>query len=191
MNFKALQKTLRDDPYILRLSLFLSIVYGLVYYWSTGFIIFRRGLALDSMTASDPTALLWQMRGPFLWEAIAQLNLPILGTLMLSVPNLLIAFLLTLLVYSNLVVVLIGIRHPAYCPINKKRKGSSLVAMLPALFSGFGCCAPTVIILWVSIFGSVSSVMMVAVRWLLPVGLIFLIIGFISGYRSLTKNPIN
>ncbi len=133
MNFKALLKTLRKDPYILRLSLFLSIIYGFVYYWSAGFILFRRGLPLGFMTVSDPAALLWQMRGPFLWEAIAQLNLPILGTLMLSVPNLLIGFLLTLLVYSNLVVVLIGIRHPAYCPINKKRKGNSLVAMFPAI----------------------------------------------------------
>ena len=182
MRLMTVRQLVKEDPRILGFSLAVSGIYGLVYYWSAGFISRPLGQAWQIVTIPSWQAKLWQMRSPFLWEAVSRIDMPPLLSVLISVPNLFVMAVLSLLVFGNLIVVLIGIRHPKVCRINAS--GGRLAALLPALFTGFGCCAPTVIILWVSLFGSVSSVMVVAIRWLLPLGMILLFAGVITGYRA-------
>lgn len=189
MKLKAIKTLLVADPLIQKIGLILSMVYGVIYYWSAGFIQIRQGLSFDLLIVPKPLELMWQIRGPFLWEPIMQVNLPYLGSIMLAIPNSLIAILLSLLVYGNLVVVLIGLRHPNQCRLSRLNQGASIVHLLPALFTGFACCAPTALILWVSIFGSVSSVLLITFRWLLPLGLLLLTYGVIRGYNTIL-NPL-
>jgi len=185
MRYRKIKNALQMDPFIHRVSIITSLVYGIIYYWTAGYIALNPGTSSGVMWVEDIQGLMWQMRGPFQWEAIALFSLPKFVHIWLSVPNILVAITLVFLVCSNLVLILIAFRHPRICKIRKGRKSHSFIALLPALFTGFSCCAPTAIILWVSLFGSVSSVMLTALRWFLPLGLVMLTFGIIAGYRSI------
>ena len=185
MRYDKIRNLLRTDPFIHRISLFISLLYGLIYYWTAGYISLNPRTSSGVQWVQDIQGLMWQMRGPFQWEAIALFSIPKVIQIWISVPNLLMAILLVLLVYGNLNLILIAFRHPTVCRIRKGSKSQSIVALFPALFTGFSCCAPTAIILWVSLFGSVSTVMVAALRWFLPLGLVMLSFGIITGYRSI------
>jgi hypothetical protein len=182
MRLNRILTTIRKDPRIHQLSLATGVLYGLIYYGSAGFISFGHKVNFNLILAPNIRGLIWQSRGPFQWEAIAKLEF-LWTDILISIPNLLIATLLMGLVYANLAVVLIGLRHPKVCRLSKSRQGKKVMALIPALFTGFSCCAPTILILWVSIFGSVSSMMVLAIRWLLPLGLVLLTLTLLTGYR--------
>lgn len=184
MRLRTVAKLIRKDAIILRTSLMVSALYGVLYYLGTGYIQINNATGLRVTVVTNWSEMIWRTRGPFLWEPIMSIDLFRLGVL-ISVPNLLFGFLLVLLVFGNLSIVLLSIRHPTVCTVNTMAKGRTLTALIPALFTGFGCCAPTVIILWVSLFGSVSSLMVIAFRWLMPLGLFLLTISLIAGYRSI------
>lgn len=179
-------KLIKSYKAIHRSAVFISLVYGLIYYTSAGFLTFGKVARFNTVILTNWQALLWQSRGPFQWEAVALIALPIGVTVLISLPNLILMMLLSFLVYGNVALVLIGIYHPTVCRISGK--GSRVLSMVPALFTGFGCCAPTVIIMWVGLVGSVSSSVLIFARWLLPIGMVLLVWGFIRGYKALSLN---
>lgn len=185
MRYKRLVLVLKNDPVIVRVSFTVSVVYGIIYYWTAGFVHLNPPGRFGITIAKDIPDLIWHMRAPFQWEAIAILTIPKIIQVWISVPNLLIALILSLLVCGNLIIIMTALRHPTVCKIRKGKKSQSVIALLPAMFTGFACCAPTALILWVSVFGSVSTVMVAAMRWFLPLGLVLLTAGMISGYRSI------
>lgn len=190
MRFTKIKNALKMDPFIGRISLFASLLYGGVYYWTAGYIKIDAQTRPGIIWVQDIQGLMWHMRAPFQWEAIAIFPIPKLAQIWLSIPNLLVAMALSLLVFGNLTLILIAFRHPTVCQLRKGRKNQSIAALLPALFTGFSCCAPTVLILWVSLFGSVSTLMVAALRWFLPLGLILLTLGIIAAYRSIPTTDV-
>jgi len=184
MRLKRILTTIRKDPIIHQISLVTGVLYGLIYYTSAGFISIGNKVNFNLILAPNIRGLIWQARGPFQWEAFAKLEV-LWADILISIPNLLIATLLIGLVYANLAVVLIGLRHPQVCRLSKSRQGKKIMALIPALFTGFSCCAPTILIIWVSIFGSVSSIMVLSIRWLLPLGLVLLTLTLITGYNHI------
>lgn len=186
-----IKKQLRADPFILRLALPLSLVYGLVYYWSAGFISFSSKARFKLNIIHEPLSKLWQNRGPFLWEPIAQVEIPFFGYILISVPNLLLGLILTMLVFANLTLLIMTLRHPSTCSLKSSKKSSRLAALFPSLFAGFGCCAPSIALLWLSLFGNVSTLLILASRWMMPLGLLLLIINILYSYKSLRISPSN
>jgi hypothetical protein len=176
-------KVLFSYPKLILSSSIISIIYGVIYYFSAGFIVITPVEDLDLMVLGNWTQQAFRLRGPFLWEPIGVISLPPGLQVYLSIPNLMLGLILMLLVFGNVLVVLIGMYHPKVCRIT--RKGTRLASLVPALFTGFGCCAPTIAIIWVGIVGSISTSALIFMRWLLPIGLVLLIHGFFKGMKAI------
>ena len=106
--------------------------------------------------------------GPFRYEPIALVDL---GTfrLLFSPLNAGLAVALATLVGVNLALSYLAVRQPASCGIGA---GSGVFAAVPALLSGSACCAP-VLLLVLGI--QASGLLLTAVVWLLPLGIVALI----------------
>jgi len=178
-------KHLNDNPKIKRTSLMISIIYGLLYYYSIGLIRFKTVSSFKFISVPDFLEKSLNMRAPFLWEAGARINIGFLE-MDISILNVLLAMILGVLVFLNIALLIVSIKMPKMCRIDKK--SYRIFSLLPAFFSGFACCAPTVAIMWVAVFGSVSTTLLTFFRWALPVSIILLAFGVYKGISTLEFN---
>ena len=173
---------LNDNPKIKRTSLIISVIYGLLYYFSIGLIRIKSVSSFSFKSVPNFLVKSLSMRAPFLWEATSRVNIGVFE-IDISIINILISILLILLVFFNVALLIVSIKMPKMCPIDKK--SYRILSLVPAFFSGFACCAPTIVIMWVALFGSVSTTLLTFFRWALPVSIILLAFGVYKGISTL------
>lgn len=153
-----------------RLGLLASLVYLFAYLWSIQNIVYLPDFDLTHVApipsialAEDWATKMWKSIAPFVWEPIAVIYPVNHIMVFISIPNLLIALLLSALVGLNLAVA--GHRF-AQCQAIGRRSGSfkGLLASVPSLLTGFTCCVPTFLIA----LGSLAAGLTVAVIALRP-----------------------
>lgn len=117
-----------------------GLLYFIIYLVSIENIILTSGKGFSFLVAQDWTTKLFQQKVAFLWEPIGTLSLGPFS-FFISIPNLLIAVLLGLLVALNILIAVFSYRLPKVC--NVKHKYAGVLGFLPATLTGFACCAPT------------------------------------------------
>lgn len=112
--------------------------------------------------------LVFRQRGPFLFEPIGVLEIAPL-VVFLSIPNLVIAIVLGLLVAANIAVSYYGFRALG---MRGAHGVHALIGTIPALISGAACCVPTLIlVIGLQLTATVATVW----SWLVPVSALLLL----------------
>lgn len=181
-NFIRFLSFLQQHPRIGFLSLLIGLVYGIFYYSSIGYL-YIESHAYGIITVSDFGRFLFKTRAPFLWEPTLRVYTGVGLTLDFSVFNMLITLFLIGIVFLNIALLITSINMPKICRIGSK--SGTVVSMIPAFFSGFACCAPTFVILWVGVFGGVATSLLAVLRWALPLAIVLLCISAWQGLRKL------
>ncbi len=161
----------------------IAILYGLLYYFTAGYIAFESVTKYKQVFVSNPLTSALKMRAPFLWESIAEFRIPPYFILRLSPFNIVLMLLLIYLVYLNIALFVISVRYPRVCQLTRNK--GRLVALIPALFTGFSCCAPTLIIMLVGVLGAFSSTMILIFSWAIPISILLLMYGIFQGFKQL------
>jgi hypothetical protein len=167
------------------LGLIIAWMYGLIYYWSTGYVIMSSSARFDVAILKKWQSQLFNMRAPFLWEPVMNISLPFGMSLLVSPVNVVVMALLIVLVFLNVFILILSIKKPTVCKLRNKHSG--ILALIPALFTGFACCAPTFIVAFIGIIGSTASIFMLFSRWALPLSILLLLFGITSGIKSLQQ----
>lgn len=143
------------------------------------------GAAVPSLAvAPDWSEKLWKPIAPFVWEPVVAAYLARSVAIFLSVPNLLVAVGLGLLVGLNAGVALARFQA-ARAALRPTGATGSVLASVPGLLSGFTCCVPTVVLALGSL-GAFFTVAVVAIRpYFIPAAAIVLIANLIWGMRRL------
>lgn len=155
-------------------AIIIFILYTIVYLLVTQFIVLTLNPALNPAWAIELvpnwTEIIFRMRAAFLFESIGYIQITPFITFFISVPNLILAFLLSYLVAMNLTVSYwvfrkIGLRGG---------KGAiTLIGTIPALLGGAACCVPTLIL----VFGLQFTATLSAVwPWFVPLSFALLIL---------------
>ncbi len=172
---------LKQNPSIRIPSLLTGVMYGLFYYASIGYL-FIESQSFGIITIPDFSRFIFKTRAPFLWEPTLRIYTGVGLTLDFSVFNTLIVVFLIGVAYLNIALLITSIKMPKICRVGSK---SGLAAsMVPAFFSGFACCAPTFVILWVGIFGGVATSVLAVLRWGLPLAILLLCL---SAWQGISK----
>lgn len=122
---------------------------------------------------------------PFLWEAIVVFFL--FGGLifLLSVPNLLIAFLLGLLIFLNMAVAIYSYSLSRECRVRPGFQG--LLGFLPGLFTGFACCVPTFLIPLGPVLASFTVFFIKLRPFLIPASIVLMAGGLIWSIHKIPQ----
>lgn len=180
---RSLKRFMKEHREIHRIAKTIAVLYGLVYYFSAGFLRFELVKVYKQVFVPEVGGMIFKMRAPFLWESIALFEIPPFIVLYISPMNLLLMLLLMWLVYKNLILFITGIRYPRVCQLTRNK--GKLAALLPALFTGFSCCAPTVLIMLAGILGGFGATLLIVFRWAIPFSIVLLVYGIVQGYKSL------
>ncbi len=113
--------------------------------------------------------LIFRERAPFLFEPIGAFYLGNIR-LFLSVPNILLATLLGLLVAFNLALSYYSLR---LLRLRGVRGFTSLLSTIPAIFSGMACCVPTIILV---IGLQLTATLVTLWSFLIPLSIILLLV---------------
>jgi hypothetical protein len=124
-------------------------------------------LAVEVMP--DWRNLVFRQRGPFLFEPIGVVHLAPL-VIFLSIPNLLIAIVLGLLVGANVAASYYGFHELG---MRGLRGIHALIGTIPALISGAACCIPTLILV---IGLQLTATLATVWSWLVPISAVLLVI---------------
>jgi hypothetical protein len=112
--------------------------------------------------------LVFRQRGPFLFEPVGVLHLASV-VVFLSIPNLVIAIVLGLLVGANIAVSYYGFHALG---MRGLRGVHALIGTIPALVSGAACCVPTLIlVIGLQLTATVAAVW----SWLVPISALLLL----------------
>jgi hypothetical protein len=113
--------------------------------------------------------LAFRQRGPFLFEPIGVLEIAPL-VVFLSIPNLLIALVLGLLVGANIAASYYGFHALG---MRGLRGIHALIGTIPALIGGAACCVPTLIlVIGLQLTATVAAVW----SWLVPISALLLVV---------------
>lgn len=126
---------------------------------------------------------IFSMRAPFMWEPIASLSF--LGVQFFVSPlNILLGVLLSILVFLNISVAVFSYQYRKVCSV---KPGYSLTGVLPAMFTGFACCAPTFIIALAPALASFTIFFITIQPFLIPASFLIMSIGL---WWSVSRIPI-
>ncbi len=166
------------------------MAFVLLYLYSVGNIVIAPGTDLTfgrpvptASIVSDWPAKMWKSTAPFVWEPIAAVYLSRSVTLFISLPNLILALSLGILVALNMAV---AIARARLMVTVKKGRGlvGGFVASLPALLTGFTCCVPTVILALGSVAAAFSVAAIAVAPYFLPVAAVALIANLLWSLRQ-------
>ena len=179
-----------SDRVARRVGLWTGLAFLLLYLYSVGNIVIVPGVDLAfgksvpaAALVSNWTAKMWKPAAPFVWEPIAALY-PIRSVaLFLSVPNLLLAFLLGTLVGLNMA---IAIARARIMVTMQKGRGvvRGFLASVPALLTGFTCCVPTIVLALGSLAATFAVAAIAIAPYFLPVAVLALVANLLWGLRQ-------
>lgn len=122
----------------------------------------------ESMVRLATLSAMFRRTGLLLFDAVAIVQIP-LFTLLVSPFNILIGIALSCFVGLNLTMTYVAWKQPRACSVNK---ATGVLGLLPALFAGGACCAPTILL----ILGiQATATFITATQWLIPVAFVLLI----------------
>ena len=154
-----------------------AIVYFVFYLWSIQNILFTdSGFEHGFLLVANWQDLLFRQRVALLWEPIA-VWVPLSGfSLLFAPPNILLAFFLSILIYANILVAVYAYRMNKITGVKFSFKG--ILGSLPAVLTGFACCAPTFVIAIGAAFSG-FTVLFTSIRpWLIPISVVIMIWGY-------------
>jgi hypothetical protein len=167
-------------------ALMIGVVYFLLYLVSIGNLtIIRMPETLKLRLINDWQSKIFKPIAPFLWESIAVLYIYGGLTLFISVPNILLALFLTILVFFNIATAVYSYN---IMPIRPGLKG--LIGLVPSLFTGFVCCVPTFIITLGAISTSFTVFFIEIRQYLIPVSVIIMTLNLIWSIRQMKDEMI-
>ncbi len=163
-----------------------GFLYALYYLYSIGNIaIAEIPEPLSFRVVDDWQEKIFKPIVPFLWEAIAVFYIYRGLIFLISVPNLIIAFLLSLLVFLNMTVAVYSYSLSKVCRIRPGFKG--LLGSLPGLFAGVACCVPTFLIALGPVLASFTVFFIKLRSFLIPASLILMTAGLIWSIRKMPQ----
>jgi len=165
-----------------------ALVYFIFYLYSIGNITIIETQELLSFKVLDN----WQTKifkqiAPFLWEPIALLNYNGLA-LLFSLPNILLALLLAILVFFNIAVAVYSYHISKICNVSTSFKG--ILGFLPSFFTGFACCVPTFLIALGPVLASFTVFFIKLRPILIPLSLTLMILSIVWGTRRIPNQFI-
>ena len=167
-------------------ALMIGVIYLLLYLVSIGNLtIIRMPEILKLRLIDDWQSKMFKPIAPFLWESIAVLYIYGGLTLFISVPNILVALFLTILVFFNIATAVYSYN---IMPIRPGFKG--LIGLVPSLFTGFVCCVPTFIITLGAISTSFTVFFIEIRQYLIPVSVIIMVLNLIWSIRQMKDELI-
>jgi len=166
-----------------------GFIYALLYLYSIGNItIVEMPESLSFKVVDDWQDKIFKQIAPFFWEAIAVFYIYRGLIFLLSVPNLIIAFLLGLLVFLNMTVAIFSYSLSRVCRTRPRFEG--LIGFLPSLFAGVACCVPTFLIALGPVLASFTVFFITLRPFLIPVSFILMIAGLIWSIRKMPHESI-
>lgn len=158
-----------------------GILYIIVYLYAIGDLSYQPGVEQQLIFVDHPLHRMFEPGpGRFSYEPVALIDAWVIRYLF-SPLNLLLGLLLSVLVGINLGLSYLAVIQPKACGIGT---GSGLLASIPALLAGSACCAPVILV----VFGiTASGTVLSLISWLLPIGLMLLIVSLI--YMASQINP--
>lgn len=173
------------------IGLLVGVVYVLAYLYSVQNIVVAPGVDLAAGAAvpsaavvADWSAKVWKPIAPFVWEPIVAVYPLRSVAVFLSVPNLLIALSLGVLVGLN---VSVAVARVCATRAGGRPGGSAkgLLASVPGLLTGFTCCVPTAV-LGLGSLAAGFTVAVIAVRpYFIPTAALALIANLLWSVRRL------
>lgn len=125
---------------------------------------------------------------PFLWEPIAVLYLFRGWAFFISIPNLIIAFTLSLFLSLNISVAVFTYSLPKVCRPKSSLKG--IMGVLPSFLVGFACCVPTFLIALGSAVASFTVFFAQIRPFLIPVSIGLMIWGLLSSLKRISEEHL-
>lgn len=164
------------DPKATWIAVLTAVIYFVFYLWSIGSIRVLPGAeAWNWMALSNWQELMWKVIAPFLWENVAYLEVAGL-TIFLSPLNLVIALILSVLVFLNLHVAIYSLSLSKVCNVKPGFHGA--LGFLPAFLTGFACCVPTFVIALGALASSVTVFFIEIRPFLIPASVVIMIWGY-------------
>lgn len=183
MNFKDKIIMILKNKKALLYGIMVGTVFLLVYLISIQHLSFTDPKKLSFNLADNVGEKIFSMRAPFIWEPI--ISLSILGIqFFISPMNIFLGILLSILVFLNISVAVFSYKYRKVC---SAKPGYSLTGVLPAMFTGFACCAPTFIIALAPVLASFTVFFISIQPFLIPFSLLIMIVGL---WWSVSKLPI-
>jgi hypothetical protein len=179
-------KTILSEPRYSRTAWIVFFAYLLLYLVVTGFVVFSAGgehLVFGINIASNWQDNIFRMRAPFLFESIGVVYLTEYVAVFLSIPNLILASILSTIVSWN-----IAVSYYIFRMVGWKGKSGvvSLVGTIPALLGGAVCCVPTLII----VIGLQFTATLATVwAWFVPLSFVLLVASLMWALKQAQENP--
>lgn len=178
---KKLLKIIRQKK-PLAVGLIIGVLFFILYLWSIQHISMNQENSFSFFVVGDWADKLTKTRAPFQWEPIAVLN--IFGIDFFISLNMILGFLLATLVFFNISVAVFSYSLRKICLVKPTGKGVGLAGILPTMFTGFACCAPTFIIALAPVLASFTLFFIRIQPFLVPASILIMILG---AYWSLSK----
>ncbi|MBR9680674.1 MAG: hypothetical protein GOU98_02515 [Candidatus Altiarchaeota archaeon] len=148
------------------IALFFSVIYFFFYLYTVGFLVMGD---TETKLLDNWGDLLFKQRVPFVWEPIGTFSLKIFS-LFFAPLNLILALLLSFLIFLNVAIVVYSYYLPKVCRVGH----AGLFGLLPSFLTGFACCVPTVLIAIGPVLPSLTVFFIQLRPFLLPSSLILL-----------------
>lgn len=169
-----------------RLAWVVFLLYTLIYLLVTRFIVIS-GIPADVFFGAELLPnwmdVIFRQRAPFLFESVGSFQITPYITIFLSIPNLILAFILSELVTLNITISYFVFRNVGW----QGGKGvASLLGTIPALLGGAACCVPTLIlVLGLQFTATLSTVW----PFFVPLSILLLIASLWWVIRQAERNP--
>jgi hypothetical protein len=160
----------------------IGTVYFILYLISINHLFLAVG-EFEIAVIDNPGSKFFTMRAPFLWEPIASISF--FGLKLFIAPlNILIGVLLSLMVMLNIAVAVFSYRCKRSCRTNL---GYSFAGFLPAMLTGFACCAPTFVIALAPVLSSFTVFFVSLQPFLIPFSVAVMTLGLLWSLSRITE----
>ena len=167
--FKILQ-----DKKSKRIGLLVGILFLVFYLYSIGNIItVEMPDSFKFRVIDDWQDKVFKEIAPFLWEPIAVFYIYKGFSIFISIPNIAIALLLSVLVFLNISVAVYSYSLSRVCSVRPDFRG--LLGFLPSFFTGFACCVPTFLIALGPALASFTLIFIDIRPFLIPASIILMV----------------
>lgn len=176
MRRHKLKRILKDKKSFL-IAFIIAIAYFLFYIWSIqNFIKLPAVPVWEVQILANWPELLFRTRTAFLWEPVGAFYLAGGYTFMIAPFNLILAGILSVLVFVNVLVAVYSYSLSRVCGVKPGAHG--LLGLFPGLLTGFACCAPTFVIA-IGAVASSFTVFFISIRpYLIPASILLMVWGY-------------
>ena len=163
-----------------------GFIYFLIYLYTIGNLVYSPNQSLSISFVEDWGSKIFREIAPFIWEPIAVVNLSILSVF-ISIPNILIALLLSILIGLNVGVAFYTYHAPKICQTCKKSTSfKGILGVIPSFLTGFACCAPTFLIALGSATAGFVSTFITIRPILIPLSFVIMSLGLYWSSKRIT-----